>query len=112
MNYDRLEQFRRRLLHKRLSLLNRRRHAQLAEQELLAEREPDWEDAAALETAASLLEGLSESERLALARVQASLDRMADGSYGECTICHCPIDEDRLRALPDADRCAACAPPH
>jgi len=31
------------------------------------------------------------------------------GTYGECRVCSEPIDERRLRLLPDADLCAVCA---
>jgi RNA polymerase-binding protein DksA len=109
MNYDRLETFRRRLLGLRLALLRRRREALSDEQESIQEREPDWPDAAANETAAAVLESLSETERTALSRIDASLERMESGSYGECAVCREPIDEPRLRALPDTDRCARCA---
>jgi DnaK suppressor protein len=109
MNYERLETFRRRLLGLRLALLRRRRLAMADEQNLIAEREVDWPDQAANETAAGLLDTLSESERTAIGRIDASLRRMARGSYGECAVCREPIDERRLRALPDTDRCVRCA---
>jgi DnaK suppressor protein len=76
---------------------------------LLAEREPDWEDAAALGTAASVLAGLNERNRRALARIQSSLARIERGTYGDCVVCHEAIDDGRLRAVPDTDRCGRCA---
>jgi RNA polymerase-binding transcription factor DksA len=33
---------------------------------------------------------------------------MERGSYGECAVCGEPIDERRLQALPDTDRCVRC----
>ena len=110
MNYEMLEGFRRRLLGSRLSLLERRKRVLNEEQELLAVQEPDWEDTAAAVTAASVLASLGERERRDLARVQASLDRIERGSYGECTACGGAIERDRLRVLPDTDRCSGCAP--
>jgi RNA polymerase-binding transcription factor len=109
MNYDRLERFRRRLLGLRIALLRRRAQALADEQGLLAEHELDWTDAAANETAAVVLESLSETERKALGRIDASLERMERGSYGECAVCGEAIDEGRLQALPDSDRCVRCA---
>jgi DnaK suppressor protein len=41
-------------------------------------------------------------------RIDAALERLADGGYGLCTRCHRPISEARLRALPFAVRCQAC----
>jgi RNA polymerase-binding protein DksA len=111
MRYDMLEPHRRTLLRRRASLLQRRRRALTEEQELLAEREPDWEDAAALETAASVIDTLTEAEREALARIESSLRRMERGTYGECVSCGGPITEERLNLVPEADRCERCAPP-
>jgi DnaK suppressor protein len=109
MRYDTLETFRRTLLRSRALLLKRRQHTLTEEKELLADREPDWEDAAALETAATVLDTLTETERDALARIQSSLQRMERGTYGECASCGDVIDEERLRLVPDTDRCARCA---
>jgi RNA polymerase-binding transcription factor DksA len=55
---------------------------------------------------------LSETERAALARIQASLDRIERGTYGYCAACRATIDEERLRAVPETDRCGACAAAH
>jgi DnaK suppressor protein len=104
-----LEEFRRTLLDRRLALLRRWRDTLSEENELLAEREADWEDAAAAGTAASLLAGLNERHRRALARIQSSLARIEHGTYGECVVCREAIDRERLQAVPDTDRCGRCA---
>ncbi len=112
MDYETLESFRRRLYLLRASLMERRQHALADDAELLAEREPDWEDAAAAESAATVLESLSESERVSLDRIRASLDRIAAGTYGTCAACGEEIDDERLLAVPETDRCGRCAPAH
>ena len=109
MRYETLEGFRRTLLKNRSVLLKRRERTLAEEQQLVAEREPDWEDAAAMESAAAVLDNLTEEERLALGRIQSSLERMERGDYGECAVCREPIDEQRLRLVPDTERCASCA---
>jgi len=109
MNHDTLEQFRQTLLDRRSSLLKSWRQALSDANELLVEREPDWQDAAAAVTAASVLETIGERGRRALARIQFSLARIERDSYDECAICHDTIDEERLRAVPDTDRCGRCA---
>lgn len=43
-----------------------------------------------------------------LARVDAALARVAEGSYGECEDCGEPIGIARLTANPAAQRCASC----
>jgi len=44
----------------------------------------------------------------ALAEIDAALDRMERGVYGQCLSCARPIPEDRLDALPMAPRCMPC----
>ena len=109
MNYETLEHFRRKLLRRKLWLLRQEPELRVDESELRAEREPDWEDVAAIQTAAAALESLGEAERGELARIQAALRRMERGSYGECSICRGGIDLQRLEAVPDTDRCGRCA---
>lgn len=108
MNPNTLETFRRDLMQRGRSVLRRRKHVLAEEEQLLTQREPDWEDQAADESAAAVLYQIGETERTALARIQASLERIDRGTYGACTACGGPIDLDRLRAIPEADRCAGC----
>jgi len=108
MDNQTVQEFRRTLLERRSTLLQRWRQALADENELLAEREPDWEDAAAAVTAASVLAGVGEAKRNALLRIQSSLARIERGTYGRCIVCRGEIAEDRLRAVPDTDRCGLC----
>ena len=41
--------------------------------------------------------------------VQAALERIADGTYGQCDSCGEDIGEARLAAIPEATRCVKCA---
>jgi RNA polymerase-binding transcription factor DksA len=56
----------------------------------------------------SRLDPMAEAEALALTRAQASLDRIARGTFGDCVICHGAIETERLRAMPDVERCGGC----
>ena len=47
--------------------------------------------------------------REALISVKAALQRIEDGSYGECTDCGEEIAAERLQARPEASRCIRCA---
>jgi RNA polymerase-binding transcription factor DksA len=109
MDQETLETFRRTLLQRHHSLMERRQHALAAEDDLLIEPELDPEDTAAVGSAAALLDSLGETERLALFRVEAALDRIQRGGYGSCSKCGEIIDAERLRAVPDADQCGGCA---
>jgi RNA polymerase-binding transcription factor DksA len=108
MDQRTLDRFRETLIERGRSVLRRRQRALADESQLLAEREPDWEDLAAEQSAAAVLESLSEADRMAVARIRASLVRIDRGTYGTCLICHGPIDEERLRAVPEADLCGGC----
>ncbi len=53
---------------------------------------------------------LSEIERHVqeLQRIEAALQSMTRGTYGECVDCGSAIDVERLRAWPTAERCIEC----
>ena len=48
------------------------------------------------------------AERLALAEIEAALNRIAAGHYGRCEECRRPISAGRLAAQPEARFCPAC----
>jgi RNA polymerase-binding transcription factor DksA len=48
-------------------------------------------------------------ERGILDQINAALERVANGTFGRCTSCGAEISELRLKALPYASQCAACA---
>lgn len=50
-----------------------------------------------------------ESVRRILAAIHAALDRLDDGTYGDCAECGLPIPLARLRACPWATTCTWCA---
>lgn len=56
-----------------------------------------------------VLAATTENDRQDLARIDAALARIADGSYGICATCEEPIAEARLNAQPDAILCIDCA---
>lgn len=43
-----------------------------------------------------------------LADIKKSLEAIDNGTYGICTLCGSPIEEDRLNANPSAHTCKAC----
>ena len=43
-----------------------------------------------------------------LGRIEAALERLETGTYGDCADCEREIAEARLRALPFATRCRTC----
>jgi len=50
-----------------------------------------------------------ERSRRTLSEVEAALDRIKQGNYGVCDVCHIAIPKARLEALPWARVCVSCA---
>ncbi len=55
------------------------------------------------------LEALEKTEVQEIHRIEAALQRIAEGSYGTCVECGAEIDPKRLKALPTASKCISCA---
>ncbi len=55
------------------------------------------------------LEGIEKTKLQEIRQIGAALKRIADGGYGFCAQCGEPIDPKRLKALPTATKCIACA---
>src|ERR1051325_9016762 len=49
-------------------------------------------------------------ERIAdrINRLTAALERLNEGTYGDCEVCGRAIERSRLEALPEATRCLTC----
>lgn len=108
MDTQTIEAFRRKLLSRRESLLQQGGRMLADEQTLLEDREPDSGDLAANQSGAARLDALADREARALAQIQASLERISRGTFGNCIVCHGAIEAERLRAIPEADRCSGC----
>ena len=73
------------------------------------ERESEMEERAQEERSARLLASLDDRTLVAVREIDAALQRLLDGSYGRCEICHKGIPIARLRALPATRFCKGCA---
>ncbi|MCY1283494.1 RNA polymerase-binding transcription factor DksA [compost metagenome] len=70
---------------------------------------PDFAEQAVQRQNDEVLEALLVEAEAALLQVGKAKLRLADGSYGDCLRCGEPISEGRLRVLPAAEYCLACA---
>ncbi len=52
---------------------------------------------------------LMENEGLTLERIEAALERVEDGTYGQCEECGAKIPKQRLLAIPYVNMCVKCA---
>ena len=66
------------------------------------------QDGAAISEVDDEVIAMIQHDRAELRDIQAALDRMSDGSYGQCTECGEDISVARLEVLPEASHCVAC----
>ena len=69
----------------------------------------DWEDRASERQSDEVLEALGSHDLSELRQIDAALDRIAAGTYGECAKCGEDIAAERLKALPATPLCTSCA---
>ena len=69
----------------------------------------DDEDAANERQEDEVLSALGQADQAEITRIDAALQRIADGTYGVCAECGEDIASARLKALPDAALCVTCA---
>lgn len=69
----------------------------------------DWEDRSAERQGDQVLEALGNQELDELKRIDAALDRIAQGTYGVCAKCGEQISDARLELLPATPLCKNCA---
>ena len=79
------------------------------EAELDQPQNADSEERASERESDEVLEGLGNAGLAEIRMIEAALDRIANGTYGECVACGEPISEERLEAVPHAARCRNCA---
>ena len=76
--------------------------------ELHQEKTGDVLDAAADSVQDELNSQLGEVESRELTAIDDALERIAEGTYGDCETCGKPIPLTRLRAIPYAEDCINC----
>jgi RNA polymerase-binding transcription factor DksA len=94
---------------RRRELLLRYRSMLERTDEEIDDRSPELIDTANDQWDVRVMNHMSDSDATALAKVVAALRRLDGGTYGICSECKQAISPGRLSALPEADRCAACA---
>ncbi|MDD9902021.1 MAG: TraR/DksA family transcriptional regulator [Rhodospirillaceae bacterium] len=83
--------------------------AEEIEGELRTPGDPDFAEQATAAEGDEVLEGLENSALLEIAKINAALARIENGSFGQCTICGAPVGEKRLETIPHAAQCISCA---
>lgn len=71
--------------------------------------DPDTEEQLSIEQNNEVVDKLDELERRELFLINDALERIEDGTYGQCLNCGAQISSKRLIALPFATLCIDCA---
>ncbi len=102
---DDLEEIRKRLLARQEELKSvLRQHGEDSLDAFSSDVQDEIDQVTTLEAKTAALE-LSTREFRSLENVRAALQRLDEGTYGICVICEEPIEEARLRAIPETPYC-------
>ena len=108
MNKKQMEKYKKLLDDKRAELLARVQAARASEKEGGSEDAPDLGDRALSTVTRDLKYRLTGGERDILKRIDSALDRIDNGTYGECLSCGKKVQQGRLTAVPWARHCIDC----
>src|SRR5438132_11339309 len=105
MDKKRMKQYEAKLLERRNQLLNMVERTEDYGREADREVSQDPADKASNSYTKELLFSQSTTERNTLRLINEALDRIADGSFGECVNCGEEIQPNRLDAIPWTPHC-------
>jgi DnaK suppressor protein len=108
MDKQRLEHYRKHLLHKRQDLLGVLQRVELDGRVIEEEGTQDLADKAATAYTKEFLFHRSSNDRNLLQLIDEALARIEVGEYGECQHCGGPMQVKRLDAVPWARHCIPC----
>ncbi|HTO18293.1 MAG TPA: TraR/DksA family transcriptional regulator [Pseudomonas sp.] len=85
------------------------KRAEAIRRDLASQRDPDFAEQAQERQNDDVLRALLLEAEHGLRDVNHALERLAEGSYGQCARCGEAIGAARLQALPMAEKCVKCA---
>ena len=86
-----------------------RTHFAKVDRELHKPLPADSEDQAIELENQEALEVIGRTELAEIRQIEATLERISEGTYGACAKCGRPIDPRRLKTLPTAATCISCS---
>ena len=108
MNKRDLQKFKKLLQEQRDEILGNTRRVLSGDIHLDPDDFPDEIDTASSEVNLQFTGRLREREQGLLSKIEAALEKIEEGEYGECKICGEDIGVKRLRARPVAELCIEC----
>lgn len=118
MKSQKLDQFKKRLLDERKEVLNTLKlmedhqstHASIREStEELSSYDNHPADLGTEMFIVEMNANLENHERYRLTEIDRALEKIENGTYGNCNLCGKEIDEERLEFIPEANICMECA---
>ena len=103
-----LQRFKKLLLSQREGLVGNARKALAGDIHVDPDDFPDEIDTASSEVNLQFTGRLREREQGLLSKIDAALDKIEEGVYGQCTSCGEDIGVKRLKARPVAELCIEC----
>lgn len=79
------------------------------EDALEQEPNPDFEERSVERESDEVLEGIGTASQAEIRMINAALERIDAGTYGECVTCGAPIADARLDLIPHTPFCRSCA---
>lgn len=108
MDKKSLVKFKKLLLEEKQRIQNNSRNSLKNEINISQDDLPDESDLAATEINQSLVFKLRDRERMMMAKIDAALNRIDQGTFGSCESCEEDIEPRRLEARPFSTQCIAC----
>lgn len=108
MDKKKVEAYRKKLIQKQEELQRLVSKSEQDGREADEEITQDIADKAANSYTKEFLFHQSDDNRRILQLVKEALDRLREGSYGECVACHEEVESKRLEAVPWARHCIEC----
>ena len=108
MNKRDLQKFKKLLLEQREELMGNARRALSGDIHVDPDDFPDEMDTASSEVNLQFTGRLREREQGLLSKIDAALEKIENGEYGDCMSCGEDIGVARLRARPVAELCIEC----
>ncbi len=108
MNKRDLQKFKKRLASQRDEILGNARRSLSGDIHVYPDDFPDEMDTASSEVNLQFTGRLREREQGLLSKIDAALEKIEEGSYGECVSCGEEIGVARLKARPVAELCIEC----
>ena len=108
MDKKKVEYFKKRLLTKQEELLRLVTKSEKDGREADEEATQDIADKAANSYTKEFLFHQSDGNRRVLQLVDEALERMKEGTYGQCVMCEQEVQQKRLEAVPWARHCIEC----